>query len=105
MIKQVIWWPVAICWIYTYIDDSRLPLTLLDNAVAMSTLDPYAGTWIALNVALAYCHDKGIAFERPFWVGATAWTFIGVWEMVMQAYMLPKVFEWIEADPAMNLMS
>ena len=56
-IKQFLWWPVGLSWIYTYINDnSKMNRTMLNSLVPLSTLDPFAGSWVALNMAQIHFH-------------------------------------------------
>ena len=57
-LKSVLWWPVFLTWIYTYISDSHVNRVFLDNSVTLSVLDPWAGAWIALNAALVHLYDN-----------------------------------------------
>ena len=57
LIKQFLWWPVGLCWLYTYINyDSKLNRTMLASLVPLSTLDPFAGSWIGMNMAQIHFH-------------------------------------------------
>ena len=104
-IKSLLWWPVALTWIYSYIDDTKVNRAFLDNSVTLSVLDPWGGSWIALNAALVHIYDTEIEFKWTTWVGLGVWGVLTIWEMIMQVHFLPKIYSWIETAPAMNLLS
>ena len=84
--KQALWWPVALTWIWSYIDDSKFNRHLIDNATALSTLDPFAGAWIALNAALVHLYENEIDFKITTWVGLAIWGVITIWENMRNGY-------------------
>ena len=83
ILKQFAWWPVALTWVYTYIHDTKLNRVLLDHAVSLSTLDPYAFAWVGLNAALIHKHDSGEESTWITWAALGAWATVTIWEMVM----------------------
>ena len=107
ILKQVLWWPVAFCWLLTYISDSRTVRNLLDHAVTLSGLGPFALDWVALCTVLLHVHENELYAAWQTWVGVTIWTATTTFEMAMQVSWLPKIFAWIEDDvsAAGNFMS
>ena len=81
--KSVLWWPVVLTWIYTYIDDSKVNRAFLDNSVTLSVLDPWAGAWIGMNAAMVHIYANEIDFTWLTWVGLGIWGVLTIWEMVM----------------------
>ena len=84
--KQFLWWPVAISWLYTYIKDySKLNRVILENSVSLSILDPFAGAWIGLNMALIHAHWEERASSITTWISLGVWSGITIFEMCLQA--------------------
>ena len=96
--KNVFWWPVVFSWLASLVSQTKLTKRMMDNTVSLSILDPYAGAWVALNSAMVYLYDNGIELGASGWSGLSVWVVITIWEMVMQAHFLPKIFQWVEGE-------
>ena len=106
ILKNALWWPVVITWLASLVNQGKLTRRLVDNSVSLSVLDPFAGAWVALNAALVYLFDNEIKMNASAWSGLSVWTVINIWEMVMQAHFLPKIFAWVDnEDHDQNLLS
>ena len=98
ILKQALWWPVVLTWFGTLGSDSKLTKRMLDNSVSLSILDPYGGAWVALNTALIHLFDNSIDMNASAYSGLSIWVVITIWEMVMQAHFLPKIFAWVDTE-------
>ena len=98
-VHMICFWPVSIIWMATAFWDGKWLRDIFRYATIWSLGGPFAGFWVALSYLLLAA-DAAWAWDWwQFWITAVGWIAYTVFAMIIQAFMVPKVLNWIDTAP------